>query len=148
MFGEKVVLLEAFARSLPRSRGPSLLWAPSRGGEASFEISSSWKDFVPQSLASLLALRIFSEWSQNGQHNVTVAWQLPPEQEDSRSLVTHRLPCQIAFHSLPAATVAEQIRGHRPLIMTNAARKKSCRLRMGSQLLGHKLYCLVNRSLK
>ncbi|CAK9061457.1 unnamed protein product [Durusdinium trenchii] len=64
--------LQAFARSLPRSRGPSLLWAPSRGGE-----------------------------------------------EDSRSLVTHRLPCQIAFHSLPAATVAEQIRGHRPLIMTN-----------------------------
>lgn len=33
---------------------------------------------------------------------------------------TGRLPCPTAFHALPMATVAEQIRHHRPLIITNA----------------------------
>ncbi|CAL1160314.1 unnamed protein product [Cladocopium goreaui] len=68
--------LQAFARSVPRPRAPSM-------------------------------------WTQ--------AWAPPGsnEAQDLTTLATQRLPCPTAFHSLPAASIAERIRSHRPLIITS-----------------------------
>eukprot|EP00435_Cladocopium_sp_Y103_P014260 s2763_g3.t1 len=68
--------LQAFARSVPRPRAPSMwtqVWAPPGSKEA----------------------------------------------QDLTTLATQRLPCPTAFHSLPAASIAERIRSHRPLIITS-----------------------------
>ena len=43
------------------------------------------------------------------------------EAQDLTTLATLRLPCPTAFHSLRAASIAERIRSHRPLIITSAS---------------------------